>query len=110
MANMQTPAIHDPVPDELRKRVEDSGSQKAVADELGISAQHLGDILRGRRTAGPALLEKLGFARVTMHVKTNTLPDVVSAIDDVIKENAGSDSVVEKKTARVSMRDIALAA
>lgn len=36
-------------------------NQKALAEELGISQQHLSDMLHGRRAPGPAVLDLLGL-------------------------------------------------
>lgn len=36
-------------------------SQKALADEMGISAVYLSDVLNHRRSPGPAILSFLGF-------------------------------------------------
>jgi transcriptional regulator with XRE-family HTH domain len=45
----------------LERRVEQAGSQKQAADELGISTQYLNDLLRGRRQPSDNVLEKLGL-------------------------------------------------
>lgn len=53
----------------LRKRIlaliETHGSQKNAAAALGMSAQYLSDVLRGRRTPGPKILKALGLTAVT---------------------------------------------
>ena len=48
----------------LSEKVVRTGTQRAVADELGISAVYLGDVLRGRRKVGKKLALRLGFERV----------------------------------------------
>ena len=50
--------------DMLTRKVEQKGTQRAVAEELGISAVYLGDVLRGRRKVGRNLALRLGFERV----------------------------------------------
>lgn len=44
--------------------IELRGSQKAVADDLGISQAYLGDVLRGRRGVGEKMAEKLGWEKI----------------------------------------------
>lgn len=39
------------------------GSQKALADKLGISEQYLSDMLRGRRTISDELMDAIGVVR-----------------------------------------------
>jgi len=51
---------------ELEKQVRKAGSQKEAADALGISAQYLNDLLRGRREASGNVLEKLGLKRIVV--------------------------------------------
>ena len=45
----------------LKRHVKEAGSQKAAAEQLGISAQYLNDLLRGRREPSDSVLEKLGL-------------------------------------------------
>jgi transcriptional regulator with XRE-family HTH domain len=47
----------------LGKQAKRAGSQAALAIQLGVSAQHLSDIITGRRTPGKKLLEKLELER-----------------------------------------------
>ncbi len=77
--------IPDPLIAELRKRIEKSGTQKAAAQELEISESFLTEILKGRRTASPSLLEKLGFVKITLHVKSEQADSVVRAIQKATK-------------------------
>lgn len=49
----------------IMDRIEARGSQKAVAEELGISPQYLSDILNGRRSVSDRVAEALGMERVT---------------------------------------------
>jgi DNA-binding transcriptional regulator YdaS (Cro superfamily) len=48
---------------ELRKRVSVT-TQKAVADELGISPMYMNDLLRGRRDISERIAEKMGYRKV----------------------------------------------
>lgn len=48
----------------LQELVRKRGTQVAAAKHLGISPQHFGDLLRGHRTPGNAILEKLGLVKV----------------------------------------------
>lgn len=59
----------DLVLDRLQQMVEQLGSQKAVADKLGIGPAYLSDVLNGRRDPGPAILDALGFKAETVIVK-----------------------------------------
>lgn len=52
---------------ELRRRAEAAGSQAALAAEIGVSPQHLGDLLAGKREPGPRLLARLGLVRVVSY-------------------------------------------
>lgn len=51
----------------LKRRVNETGSQKKVAKQLGISAQYLGDILQGRREPGEKVLKTLKLKRVVLY-------------------------------------------
>lgn len=46
---------------ELLRRKAAGKTQRAFAEEVGISQQYLCDLLQGRRTPGPAVLEYLGL-------------------------------------------------
>lgn len=50
---------------ELLKFVNKHATQKEAAKALGISAQYLADVLRGRRAVTDKLAKKLGFTRET---------------------------------------------
>ena len=45
----------------LTQMVEDAGSQKAVAEQLGITPAYLNDILRERTHVSENIANKLGF-------------------------------------------------
>jgi transcriptional regulator with XRE-family HTH domain len=45
----------------LLQRIERAGSQKALADELGVTQSYLSDVKLRRRGFSAALLEKLGL-------------------------------------------------
>ena len=47
----------------FKSYVETAGSQASAARQLGVSAQHVADILRGRREPGPRVLDALGIER-----------------------------------------------
>jgi hypothetical protein len=51
----------------LREYVEDCGSQKEAASKIGISAQYMNDLMRGRRSPGPAVLETMKLKRVMVY-------------------------------------------
>jgi transcriptional regulator with XRE-family HTH domain len=50
------------IPELLRKRQGDR-TQIELADELGISPQHLSDLLLGRRMPGKTLRKKIGIEK-----------------------------------------------
>ena len=64
-------AEHD-MRDLLTDMVEERGSQRAVAQELGVSQAFLGDVLHGRRGVSANLAGKLGYERVVVFVKGDT--------------------------------------
>lgn len=53
----------------LIKEVKNAGSQRALAEKLGVSPAYLGDVLHGRREPGRSILEPLGFRRVVLYEK-----------------------------------------
>jgi transcriptional regulator with XRE-family HTH domain len=75
----------DVVSKELRRRI-GAGTQDALASVLGVSPSLITEILKGRRTASPALLEKIGITEITTHVKNEQVELVVSAIQAAVKE------------------------
>jgi hypothetical protein len=81
---------------ELQRRIKICGSQKVAAEELEISAQHLGDILRGRRTPGSALLEKLGFVKISVQVPSGMAVRVASAITLAITQQDQLDNLLKE--------------
>jgi transcriptional regulator with XRE-family HTH domain len=50
----------------MRKRQGDR-TQAELAEDLGITPQHLSDIFLGRRTPGPIILEKLGLEKEVLY-------------------------------------------
>jgi transcriptional regulator with XRE-family HTH domain len=54
----------------LRERVE-SKSQRAVAQELGVSPQYLCDVLAERREPGKSILDALGLEKKVSYRKIN---------------------------------------
>lgn len=55
------------IPELLRKK-QGERSQKELAEELGISPQHLGDLLYGKRMPGKALRKKMGIEKRVVFV------------------------------------------
>lgn len=76
--------------DLLSELVAIRGSQKAVADEFGISKAHLGDILRGKKPIGPRVAEKLGWERVTVFRKKG-MPETLGAFPVQMRPSAEQD-------------------
>ncbi|MFA5378166.1 MAG: helix-turn-helix transcriptional regulator [Dehalococcoidia bacterium] len=54
--------------DRLTDMVAHHGSQKAVADILGVSKGYLSDVLMGRRPVSSQMAERMGWKRVTVFV------------------------------------------
>ena len=55
---------------QLKALVDEYGSQKALADEMGITASYLSDILNGKRDPGKSVLDWLGLERSAVLVYT----------------------------------------
>lgn len=53
----------------LMRAVDAAGSQKAFAEKVGVSAQFLHDVLRGRRNANAEILAAIGYERVVTYRK-----------------------------------------
>ena len=45
----------------LREMASEMGSQKALAEKLGVTQSYLSDVLNGRREPGPKMLAALGL-------------------------------------------------
>lgn len=59
--------------DALRQAIGTAGSAKAFAEEAGLSAAYVGDVLHGRREPADRILAALGLKRIT----------VIAAVEDV---------------------------
>lgn len=51
----------------LRIVVAGAGNQQLAARQLGVSAQYLCDVIKGRREPGKKLLDALGYRRVVVY-------------------------------------------
>lgn len=60
---------NDELLDILWDKVNEAGSQKKVADEIGISAGFLNDILQGRAPVTDQVARYLGYKKVKGFVK-----------------------------------------
>lgn len=58
----------------LRKKVEEAGSTKAAAINLGIGSEYLSSLLTGYSTPGPKVLKKLGLQKVITFERVDTDP------------------------------------
>ena len=54
--------------DRIRADVERLGTQKAVAEAMGIHPSYLGDVLKGVRDPGPAILRFYGLVERSVYV------------------------------------------
>ena len=59
----------DPI-EQLQARVDQAGSMRKLATEIGVSAAYISDILAGNREPGPAVLEPLGLEVEVEVIKT----------------------------------------
>lgn len=64
-------AVEHDMLDRIEALVEQSGTQTALAMELGISMAYLGDVRRGRRPVSENLAKKLGWERMTVFVNNS---------------------------------------
>jgi hypothetical protein len=64
-----TLAVEHDLRDNLTDLVERSGTQTALARDLGISGVYLCDILHGRRGISEKLAGKMGWRKVTVYVR-----------------------------------------
>jgi predicted transcriptional regulator len=83
MTEIVSPAI-----DDLKKMVEEKGSKKAAAEALGIHPSYVGELINGTRPLTDTVLEKLGYEKVVVHVKADSLPSVLKAIRSAQAEAA----------------------
>lgn len=68
--NQETPLITEQqLFSYIQSEIKKSGSQKAFANQLGISISYLNDYLSGRRKAGSKILSALDLIRV-VHYKS----------------------------------------
>lgn len=51
------------------------GSQKITASYLGISEQHMSDLIRGRRSPSVDLLDRMGLKKVVLYVHKESLDE-----------------------------------
>ena len=52
---------------QLRKQANEAGSQKLLAEKMGVTPQYITDILKGRREPGEAVLKPLGLRKVVSY-------------------------------------------
>ncbi len=57
----------DDVRERLRAAIDAAGSQQEFARRMGISAQYINDVVRGRREPGQKILDALGIERVVSY-------------------------------------------
>lgn len=53
----------------LRRLVDEAGTQKDLAQQLGVSTAYLNDVLLKRKEPGKKLLAAIGFERVVIYRK-----------------------------------------
>ena len=62
------------IPELLRKR-QGERTQRELAEELGISPQHLGDLLQGNRMPGKALRKRIGIEKRVVFILAEAQSD-----------------------------------
>lgn len=62
----------DEVRQEVRRICEARGTQKAYADEIGVTAAYLHDFLNEKRGPGPSILKALGLRKVVRYEREET--------------------------------------
>lgn len=70
----------DDVRQMLRDKSDGAGSQKALAAQLGVSPQYLGDVLNGKREPGESILEALGLRKVACYAHADKAASPVGAL------------------------------
>lgn len=88
--------ISNPVITALRERVSDKGSQKDVANEIGVSTTHLSDVLSGNRNLGGKILDRLGFVKITLHVKKEHVGRVLRVLDATLSGDTRMQKLIDK--------------
>lgn len=88
--------IKDLAVQELMQLVKKHGTQKAAAGAIGIHPSYLGEMLAGSRDISDNVLEKLGMTRVSVHVRKDEVPQVVSAIESALTERKGFQRLRER--------------
>lgn len=53
----------------IEELVQEEGSQAAAAKRIGITPSYVGDVLRGTREPGPAILSFFGIEKETVYRK-----------------------------------------
>lgn len=64
----------------LHQKSVEAGSQKALAAQLGVSPQYLGDVLNGKREPGESILEALGLCKVVHYAHADKAASPVGAL------------------------------
>lgn len=54
---------HDALIEEINKMIAEFGTQRAVAKIIGVTAQHINDLINGRRSPGDKLLKGMGLKK-----------------------------------------------
>lgn len=66
--SIRQPANRTQIVNLLKADAERLGSQKALAEAIGIGAPYLSDVLRGNREPGPSILKFYGLREETVFV------------------------------------------
>lgn len=54
----------------LKTRAEKEGSERKLAEKLGVSYAYMNDLIRGKRRPGEKILSAIGFREERVYVQT----------------------------------------
>jgi len=88
--------VNSLVIEDLKKLIKTKGSSQAAAEHLGFSPSYLSEIMKGRRALSDNFLERLGYVRLIVHVKTADVPAIVQAIESAQGDAAHMQTLKSK--------------
>ena len=62
---------NDQLREKVRNMIDYNNTQRLIAARLGISTGYLCDFLKGSRSAGPKILDALGYGKEPFYRETN---------------------------------------
>lgn len=88
--------LQDAALEQLKLRIERAGSQKAAADELGVSPSDITNALKGYRPMTESMLNALGFRTVSVAVPVEQAEQMIKELQEQSgsKKNAAAAEAV----------------